>query len=91
MKIVTLEFRKLAKTFTFQCSLALVEFRIQIPGGFCSSSSPPPPHSSHICNIICQFPPPLSGAEPEKHPRRDSGDHKQILIENSPKSSYVPA
>lgn len=46
-----------------------------------------PQHSSHISIMICQFSPPLSGAESQKHARRDFGDHKQFLIENSPKSS----
>lgn len=66
-----------------QRSLALIGFSMQILGSYCFF----PQHSSHISVMICQISAPLSGAEPQEHPRRDFGGHKQFLIENSPKSS----
>lgn len=87
MKIMILEFRNLAKVYI---SLPLGFGRVWNPDSIAGVALFPQ-HSSHISIMICQFPPPLSGAEPHKHPRKDFGDHKQFLIENSPKSSLVLA
>lgn len=83
MKIMILEFRNLANAL----HVIAVWLWLSLESRFIGVAALFPQHSAHISIMICQFSPPLSGAEPKKHPRRDFGDHKHFLIENSPESS----